>query len=52
MLYDKTMKKTGRIELKLKNGKTILISVVGLKEGDALMLGLMIIFYHLINFYH
>ena len=51
MLYDKTMKKTGRIELKLKNGKTILISVVGLKEGDA-WLGLMIIFYHLINFYH
>lgn len=37
MLYDKTMKKTGRIELKLKNGKTILISMVGLKEGDALM---------------
>lgn len=33
MLYDKTMKKTGRIELKLKNGKTILISVVGLKEN-------------------
>lgn len=37
MLYDKTMKKTGRIELKLKNGKTILVSMVGLKEGDALM---------------